>query len=116
MVVDEQLLVVPPKQAPVHSGFKICDFFAKNQANVLDHPPYSPDLAPCDFFLFCKIKNTLNGDRFQSVEDIQKNSTAAFKGFKEEEFRVCFEQWKHHIEKCIQSGVTILRVINFLTL
>ncbi len=41
--------------APVHSAFKIHDFFAKNQVNVLDHPPYSPDLAPCDFFLFCKI-------------------------------------------------------------
>ncbi len=37
--------------APVHSAFKIRDFFAKNQVNVLDHPPYSPDLAPCTFFI-----------------------------------------------------------------
>ncbi|EFN61003.1 hypothetical protein EAG_12198, partial [Camponotus floridanus] len=32
------------------------DFLAKNSTNVLDHPPYSPDLAPCDFFLFSKLK------------------------------------------------------------
>ncbi len=66
--------------------------------------PYSPDLAPCDLFLFRKIKNTLEGHRFQSVEDIQKNSTVAFKGIKEEEFSVCFEQWKYRIEKCIRSA------------
>ncbi len=87
--------------APVHCTFKICDF-AINQVNALDHPPYSPDLTPCDFFLFCKIKNTLKGYRFQSVENIQKNSTAVLKGIKEEEFSVCFGQWKHCMEKCIQ--------------
>ncbi len=52
-------------------------------------------------FLFCKIKNDLKGYRFQSVENILKNSTAALKGIKEEEFSVCFEQWKHRMEKCI---------------
>jgi hypothetical protein len=30
---------------------------------VLEHPPYSPDLAPCDFFLFPKIKSALKGVR-----------------------------------------------------
>ncbi len=36
----------------MHSAFKIRYFFAKHQVNVLDHPPYSPDLTRCDFFLF----------------------------------------------------------------
>ncbi len=31
-------------------------------------------------------------------------SKAALKGIKEEEFSACFEQWKHRMEKCIQSG------------
>ncbi len=79
------------ENAPMHSAFKIRDFFAKNQVNVLDHPPYSPDLTPCDFFLFHKIKNTLKGHNFKSVEDIQKKSTSALKGIKEEEFSACFE-------------------------
>ncbi len=70
------------------------------------------------FFLFHKINNTLKGHRFQSVEDIQKNSTAALKGIKKEEFTACFEQWKHCMEKYIQweGGGAILRAINFLTL
>ncbi len=51
--------------APMQSTFKIHEFSAKNQVNVLDHPPYSPNLAPCDFFLCRKIKNTLKSHRFQ---------------------------------------------------
>ncbi len=64
---------------------------------------------------FYSVKFILKRHRFQ-CEDIQKNSTAIFKGIKKEEFRACFEQWKHRMEKRIQSGVTILREINFLTM
>ena len=41
------------------------------------HPPYSPDLAPCDFFLFPKMKLQLNGHRFDGLEDIQWESQNA---------------------------------------
>jgi hypothetical protein len=34
-------------------------FLASKQINVLEHPPYSLDLAPNDFFLYLKIKRTL---------------------------------------------------------
>ena len=34
----------------------IREFLAKNNIAVLEQPPYSPDLAPCDFFLFSKLK------------------------------------------------------------
>jgi hypothetical protein len=37
------------------------------------HPPYSLDLAPADFFLFPKLKTTLKGHRFQTIEEIQEN-------------------------------------------
>ena len=37
---------------------------------VLGHPPYSPDLSPCDFHLFAALKEPLRGQRFSSVDDI----------------------------------------------
>ncbi len=58
-VVGKQLLVVPSRQRTRALCLKICDFFAKKEVNVLDHPTYSPDLAPCNFFLFSKIQNIL---------------------------------------------------------
>jgi histone-lysine N-methyltransferase SETMAR len=38
--------------APSHSSFLVRDFLAKHATTVLPQPPYSPDLAPADFFLF----------------------------------------------------------------
>ena len=39
-------------KAPAHIALGIQEFLAKNNIAVLEQPPYSPDLAPCDFF-FC---------------------------------------------------------------
>ncbi|KAG5316469.1 SETMR methyltransferase, partial [Acromyrmex insinuator] len=39
--------------------------------DVLTHPPYSPDLAPSDYHLFTKLKESLAGKRFQSDEEVQ---------------------------------------------
>ena len=38
--------------APAHNALSIRQFLAKKNIAVLEQPPYSPDLAPCDFFLF----------------------------------------------------------------
>jgi hypothetical protein len=41
---------------------------------VIPHPPYSLDLAPCDLFLFPKMKLKLKGRRFDTIEKIQAES------------------------------------------
>ena len=38
---------------------------------MLGHPSYSPDLAPCDFFLFTTLKKILQGRQFDDVADLQ---------------------------------------------
>ena len=37
-------------------------FLASEKIKVLNHPPYSPDLSPCDFFLFPRLKKMLSGN------------------------------------------------------
>lgn len=44
---------------------------------TVTHSPYSRDVAPCDFFLFPKIKKNLKEKRFQDVEEIKKKSLGA---------------------------------------
>jgi hypothetical protein len=44
--------------------FFIYLFFAKHHITQLCQPPYSPDLAPCDFWLFPKLKSPLKGRRY----------------------------------------------------
>lgn len=64
-------------------------FLAKNNMTVVPHSTYSPDLAPCDFFLFPKIKIALKERRFNDVEKIQADSQAMLDAVRKEEFRKC---------------------------
>jgi transposase len=60
---------------------------------VLEHPPYSTDLAPSDFFLFPKIKEILKRRHFDDIDDIRSNTTAALKAIPQNHFQNYFEGW-----------------------
>lgn len=38
--------------------------------SLMNHPPYSPDLSPCDFFLFPQLKNFLAGKKFSADNEV----------------------------------------------
>jgi transposase len=59
---------------PAHASLLIRSYLAKHQTSFVPHPPNSPDLAPADFLLFPKLKTTLKGRRFQTIEEIQENA------------------------------------------
>lgn len=60
--------------AAPHSANVTQDFLSKLKCDVWKHPPYSPDLSPCDFHVFGPIKNDLATVRY-STDDEVKNST-----------------------------------------
>lgn len=78
-------------------------FWAKLGIPLVPHPPYSPDLAPCDFWLFPKLKSPMKGTRFDSINDPKENTTRALKDIPKECFLDCFEQLKNRWNKCIVS-------------
>jgi len=45
--------------APCHTAISVIEFLAKKGIPLVPQPPYSPDLSPCDFFLFPKLSLTL---------------------------------------------------------
>jgi len=53
---------------------------------VLEHPAYSPDLAPSDFILFPKIKEILKVRHFDDNDDFRSNTTAALKAIPQNQF------------------------------
>jgi len=67
------------------------EFLATKQITVLEHPAYSLDLAPSDFFLFPKIKEMLKERHFDDSDDIRSNTTAALKTYPQNQFQNCFE-------------------------
>jgi hypothetical protein len=63
-------------EAPAHSSQLIQIFLTKHNIPVVRQAPYSPDMAPCNFWLFSHLKTQLKGTRFESGNDIIRNTTA----------------------------------------
>ncbi|GFT55919.1 putative transposase [Trichonephila clavipes] len=78
-------------------------FLASKNIPVASQPPYSPDLSPCDFFLFPKLKNHLKGHHFGTLENIQTVVTDQLKAIPMSEFHQCCEEWKKRLQRCVAS-------------
>jgi len=87
--------------SPTHSSHVIQGFLAKHNIPLIRQAPYSPDMAPCDFWLFPKMKMPLKGTRFESREDIMQNATAQLYKIPQEAFQKCFQQWQDRWKKCV---------------
>ena len=87
--------------APVHTAAMVKEWIAVHGIQMIQHPPYSLDLAPADFFLFPKVKEQLGGitltqQSFQPTwERVLKSITAA-------EFATAFLRLYERNEKCIR--------------
>jgi histone-lysine N-methyltransferase SETMAR len=54
---------------------------------VLAHPPYSPDLAPCDYWLLACLKELLRGKRFELETNINTAVTASLHRLNKDNYR-----------------------------
>lgn len=72
--------------APAHSSRVVAAKLQDLGYELLPHPPYSPDLAPSDFFLFPNMKTWLGGKRFTSNEEVVAETEAYFVEFEKDYF------------------------------
>ena len=89
--------------APSHNAAIVKKFLA-NRNVAVHHPPYSPDLAPADYFLFPKLKFSLKGQRFQTVEEIQSAVTRELNNISKTAFLAGMKKLKERTNKCIDQG------------
>lgn len=89
--------------APAHNALRTREFLTQTRTIVAPHPPYSPDLAPCDFFLFPKMKMRLKGRRFNTVEEIQCESQAVLNTVQESDFHAAFQALQNRWARCIDA-------------
>jgi hypothetical protein len=71
---------------------------------VILHPPYSPDLAPCDSFLFPKMKLKRKGHRFDTVEEIEAELQRVLDTLTENDFQEAFQKWRRQWDWCLLAG------------
>lgn len=89
--------------APPHTARVTTETLEKMPVTLLPQPPYSPDLAPSDFFLFPLIKRDLKGKRFDTIDDVQEATTTALNRLSAEDFQSGYEQWKKRWQRCVDA-------------
>ncbi|UYV72156.1 hypothetical protein LAZ67_9001979 [Cordylochernes scorpioides] len=87
-----------------HTVHVVLQFLAKHSTIQIPHPPYSPDLAPNDFFLYPKLKINLKGRKFDNFDMIQAESKATLRNLSKSDFISCFDNWKKRWNGCIEAG------------
>jgi histone-lysine N-methyltransferase SETMAR len=88
-------LILHHDNDPAHKALSAKQFVTQKSITEMEHPPYSLDLAPNDFWLFPQIKPALKGRRFQDIEYIhkkKKNVTTALKAVPQQKFQKYFQQ------------------------
>jgi len=90
--------------SPCHASLMVWQFLSNENITMCPHPPYSPDLAPCYFWLFPKVKMTMKGKHLELIQDIEAATTAQLKTLTKEDFQNCFRKWQERWDKCVRSG------------
>ena len=76
---------------PVHNSILVTDYLIK--------PPYSPNLARCDFWLFPKLR----GCRYETIEEMKEAVKKVIDTLTQGDFHVAFEKLLERHNKCIAS-------------
>ena len=85
---------------PVHNSTLVTDYLTKMGIKTAPQPPYSPDLAPCDFCLFPKLR----GCRYERIEEMKEAVTKVIDTLTQEDFHGAFQKLLERYNKCIAAG------------
>ena len=86
--------------APVNNSILVTDYLTKMGIKTVPHPPYSPDLVLCDFWLFPKFR----GCRYETIKEMKKAVTKVIDMLTQEDFHGTFETLLERHNKCIAAG------------
>ena len=85
--------------ALVHNSILVTDYLTK----TVRHPPYSPDLGPCDFWLFSKLKENFRGNRYETIEKMKEAVRKVIDMLTQEDFHVVFQRFLGRYNRCISA-------------
>ena len=96
---DSTLQIGPVAFLPVHNSILVTDYLTKMGIKTVLHRPYSADLAPCDVWLFPKLRVC----RYKTIEKMKKAVTKVIDTLTQEDFHGAFQKLFERYE-CIAGG------------
>lgn len=88
--------------APAHRSQLVLDFLSDHNVELVPHPPYSPDLAPCDFWLFPKLKAAIALKDYESRIALGQDLGRLLKTITLAEWSHAFATWRTRLQKCVE--------------
>ena len=85
---------------PVHNSILVTDYLTKMGINTVPHPPYSPDLAPCNFWLLSKLR----GCHYETIEEMKEAVMRVIDTLIQEDFQEAFQKLLKQYNTCIAAG------------
>jgi histone-lysine N-methyltransferase SETMAR len=79
----------------------VSDYLQSEGTETIPHPPYSPDLSPCDFWLFHLIKRNLSDQ--SDAQSLQHAVTDFMYSLSAEEYRKTFDKWVERMQLCVDN-------------
>ena len=79
-----------------------------NGIRLMKYPPYSPNLAPCDFWLFAKIKSSIAEKPFSRIQDLVKAVYSEVRATPASRNRECFQKWRMRMQTMYRSPGKLL--------
>ena len=89
----------PPGNAPLRNSILVTDYLTNISIKTVPQPPYSPDLAPCDFWLFPKLR----GCRYEITEEMKEAMTKVIDTLTQEDFHGAFQKLLERYNRCIAA-------------
>ena len=86
--------------APVHNSILVTHYLTKMGIKTVPQPPYNPDLAPCDFWLFPKLR----GCPYETIEEMKEAVTKVIDMLTQEDFHGTFWKLLEQCNMCIAAG------------
>lgn len=73
--------------ASYHVSVPALAYYGENDINLLSHPAYSPDLAPCDFWAFPTLKAQLRGTKFNTLDQLKTEAKRVLRSIPAEQYQ-----------------------------
>ena len=90
--------------AHAHKAGIVTKFLESEKVNVLSHPPFSPDLGPCDYLLLSNLNFNLSGKRCKSRNSLESAVYQFLMGVPIQHCNQCFQNWIDRLKRCIHAG------------
>jgi histone-lysine N-methyltransferase SETMAR len=90
--------------ASPHTAETTQDLLKAMGLNVMPQPPYSPDISPCDFYLFGRVKREMRGRKHMTPEETQADFEGILNSITFQERIDVMEEWISRLKKVIETG------------